>query len=265
MKYLVICPIYNEAKFVSKFLLNMLNFINRDTHLLLLEDFSNDGTREILHYIQKNLSVYFKNKIFFVFNESNLGYGDNLLKGFEFGINREYDKILTIDCDFQHLPSYINCLISLSRKYKFVTGTRYSFNSYLVSYKNYYRYLVNKKMVELLEFLYKIKISDFFCGFRIYDKNLLISIYENLVFFKSEENINFSYDFPIYLWIEILNFTDSIKEFPIPYIFWTERNFKGSNTGNLKNHYERLKIYFSKFIKYYEFRKLGGKNNEILL
>ncbi|MFN3477816.1 MAG: glycosyltransferase family 2 protein [bacterium] len=260
MKTLVICPVYNERNYIISFIYNVLDYVDNCCHLLILDDYSNDGTRDLLLFISKELSSL-RDRFLIIFNESNLGYGDNLLKGFEFGIVKGYDKVLTIDCDFQHLPCYIPIFISLSKKYTFVTGTRYSYNSFKVNEKNIFRYMINKKMVDLLRFFYNVSVTDFFCGFRVYDKELLLWIFNKLSSYKKKEGVCFSYDFPIYLWIDLLNFTDNIKEFPVPFIFKSERDFKGKNTESIRDHYRRVEEYVKKFINYYVYRENDKSKN----
>lgn len=255
MRSLIVCPVYNEQKFIISFICNVLNYIDDRCHILILEDGSNDGTKDLLFAVYKELPLYLRDKFWIVFNESNLGYGDNLLKGFEFGLSKGYDKVLTMDCDFQHFPCYIPIFTGLAKKYSFVTGTRYSCNSFKVNEKNVFRYMINKKMVDLLRTFYNVSLTDFFCGFRIYDKHLLLQIFNKLSSYKKEKNICFSYDFPIYLWIELLNFTDKIKEFPIPFIFREGRDFKGKNTQDIRNHYRRIEEYVKKFVNYYLYRE----------
>lgn len=252
---LVICPVYNEQNNILPFVSRILRYVNSKVNFLFMEDNSEDLTRKICRYISENLPFSLRNKIFFVFNESNLGYGENLLKGFSFALERSYEVILTIDCDFQHLPSYLPLFFSLSKKYDFVTGTRYSYNSALLSERNFYRYMINRKLVSFLKSFYGISVSDFFCGFRSYRKRLLENIFDNLMKFKGLTNINFSYDLPIYLWVEILNFTLNIKEIPIPFIFFEDRIFKGFGSEVLRSHYDRLKIYIDSFVKYYSMRR----------
>lgn len=248
---IILCPVYNEKSSIVNFISSVLRYIDKDVHLLILEDYSDDGTEQICSFINNNLNFYFRDKLFFLFSEYNLGYGENLFRGFRWALERNYDFILTIDCDFQHLPNYIPMFLSLARKYDFVTGTRYSFNSLKLSEKSFYRYLINKKMSELINYLYKVRITDFFCGFRIYRRKLLGYIYDRMESYKNIKGISFSYDFPIYIWVDLLSFTKNIFELPIPFIFFDSRDFKGSNTEGIKNHFQRMEKYFEIFREYY--------------
>ncbi|MEN3014756.1 MAG: glycosyltransferase family 2 protein [bacterium] len=252
---LLICPVFNEENKILAFFKSVINYVYDKVNLLVLEDFSQDSTRQICLHLYNNLSSYFRKRIFFIFNERNMGYGDNLLNGFRYALEKGYDKIITIDCDFQHLPSYIPVFISLSRKYHFVTGTRYSMNSLSVSKVNFFRYMINLKMIELLKFFYGVKVSDFFCGFRVYSYKLLEYIYLSVMSYKKQANVIFSYDFPVYLWVDILNFTLNIFELPIPFIFFEERNFKGKHASLFWDHYQRVQIYVEKFMEYYNLKK----------
>jgi len=267
-KTLIICPVFNEKYNIIKFFQSIINYLNLNTHILFLDDFSTDGSRELFLSIKEKINKFsfigtsLKSYVFIEFNEKNLGYGENLFKGFGFALEKNYDFIMTIDCDFQHLPFYIPLFLSLSRKYDFVTGTRYSVLSTKIDQKNFYRYMINKKMLELLHSFFKLRnrITDFFCGFRVYNKKLLGYIYQRLRKYKkinylSNEKKVFSYEFPIYLWIDILNFTDKIKEVPIPFLFFSNRNFKGYGSDNLIDHYRRIEQYVEIFLDYYRYSR----------
>jgi|GEM_PF-661153 len=254
--YLILVPVYNEENNILRFLYNLINFIDFKTdRVLLIDDDSKDNTKSILNKFLKDLDdlkISFKNKIDIIFNSKNLGYGSNILKGMEYFINSNIDFLITIDCDFQHLVSYINIFKSLSYKYNFITGSRYSINSIKLSEINFYRYLINKKMIEFLKFYFKdfkYKVTDFFCGFRLYSNDIIKKIFYNLKNKETELN-GFSYEFPIFLWIELLKLKElKLKELPIPYIFFHQRNFKGNKSVILKDHYQRIIEYINIFIK----------------
>lgn len=257
-RYLIFIPVYNEENNILLFLNNLTNFVDFKTDsILIIDDNSSDNTKFILNNILKQLNkideynLNLKSKLTIIFNEKNIGYGSNVLKGMEYFINSDNDFFITIDSDFQHLVTYINIFKSLSVKYNFITGSRYSKYSLKISEYNYFRYLVNKKMIEFLRFYfrkYKYKITDFFCGFRLYSKDIIKKIFSNLK--EKEKKLNgFSYEFPIFLWIELLKLNDlKLIEIPIPYITFFERNFKGSKSSELNNHYQRIRRYIDIFI-----------------
>jgi len=279
-KVVIICPIFNEKENIIDFLYSISNYINDDVHLLLLDDFSTDGSRELL----QKISQYNFLNVYFIFNDYNLGYGENLLRGFLWALEKGYEIILTIDADFQHLPSYIPIFINLAEKYEFITGSRYSFSSLKIDEKNFFRYLINKKMVEFVKSFFNVRITDFFCGFRAYRRDLLSYICKNLLALKERRGLHFSYDFPIYLWIDLLSYGCVVKEFPIPFIFFTHRKFKGRSPFsksegrspfsksegrspfsereeqvNINNHYKRIKLYVDIFCWYY-WERMGKKS-----
>jgi len=254
--YLILVPVYNEENNILRFLYNLINFISFKTDkILLIDDDSTDNTKSILNNFLKKLDEFklsFKDKIDIIFNCRNLGYGSNILKGMEYFIDSDMDFLITIDCDFQHLVSYISIFKSLSYKYNFITGSRYSLNSFKLSEINFYRYLINKKMLEFLKFYfkdYRYRVTDFFCGFRLYSKDIVKKVFYNLKN-KELELDGFSYEFPIFLWIELLKLKEiELKEVPIPYIFFHQRNFKGSKSIELGDHYQRITKYISLFVK----------------
>lgn len=260
--YLILVPVYNEEKNILNFFYNLISFIDFKTdNVLIIDDNSNDGTRVFLNNILKKLEkLGLENNIKIIFNEKNLGYGSNVLKGMEYAINLNVDFLITIDADFQHLTSYINIFKSLSLKYDFITGSRYSKQSIKLSEYNFYRSLINKKLLEFLRFYFpEFNITDFFCGFRLYSLNLIRKIFNKL---KEKEKIynGFSYEFPIFLWLELLKNKDlKLKEIPIPYITFLDRDFKGSKSLVLRNHYIRIKKYIRIFL-----RELGERGEEFV-
>ena len=69
MKISVIIPCFNERKTINTILDKLKNLSNFDKEIIIVDDFSNDGTKEVL----KNLPN--KEKIQIFFHDNNLGTG----------------------------------------------------------------------------------------------------------------------------------------------------------------------------------------------
>lgn len=156
-KLAIIVPCYNEAKTIIK--------IYNETKIygtpIIIDDFSNDGTRKILN----------SKKINFVKNKKRSGYEQSIINGFNY-INknlREVKFIATIDADLELPPKNILKLYELINKKKLdvIIGSRNRFNR-LSEY--------------ILSFFFKIKfnIDDPISGLKIYRKAKINRILKNI-------------------------------------------------------------------------------------
>ena len=94
MKTLVIIPAYNEEESI----LNLINEIKEYKYdYLVINDCSKDNTKNILdkeHINHLDLPI-------------NLGIAGVTQVGFKYASDNNYDCVINIDGDGQHLPSYM--------------------------------------------------------------------------------------------------------------------------------------------------------------
>ncbi|MCE3279611.1 MAG: glycosyl transferase [Bacteroidetes bacterium] len=69
-------------------------------HLLIIDDGSPDGTANIV----KSLISEFPGKLFLEQRTGKLGLGTAYIHGFKWALNRDYEFIFEMDCDFSHNP-----------------------------------------------------------------------------------------------------------------------------------------------------------------
>ena len=91
----VLIPCYNEKNTIEEIVLRVNNLKNLDIEIIIIDDCSNDGTREILNdKIKDKVSKV-------IFNENNYGKGYSLKKG----INEANGEIILIqDADLEYNP-----------------------------------------------------------------------------------------------------------------------------------------------------------------
>ena len=114
----IIIPCYNEIKTIDKILDKVLAQSKFEKEIIVIDDFSTDGTRE---YLQKNGM----NKIDkLVLNEKNFGKGYSLRKGIEIS---KGDIILIQDADLEYDPVDYSKIINpiLSGNADVVYGSRF--------------------------------------------------------------------------------------------------------------------------------------------
>ena len=170
-KYSIIVPIYNEEKNIELFLSEFKNFlenkINQEIEIVIVNDGSNDQTKNlIMKWFENNLNV--KNKI--IHSISNFGYGASLKIGIN---NSSYDNIIIIDCDQTYKFSDIN---RLQIEYEtnnldMIVGSRINTlkkeNFYYFKPKNLAREFIRRFSC----FMIKKNIIDINSGLRIFHKN----------------------------------------------------------------------------------------------
>src|SRR5581483_2501536 len=134
----VFLPCYNDygsIPFLIKDAFLVLKKISSKYEVIVIDDFSTDGSRELLGKLQSKNS-----KLRVIYNRKNLGYGGALKKGFK---TAKYDLVFYTDGDGQYdvkeLPILVNLMssdvsfingIKMARHdptYRIVAGNLYSF------------------------------------------------------------------------------------------------------------------------------------------
>jgi len=119
MKTLIISPTYNEHKNIRN-LIEKIMGINKNYHLLVVDDNSPDGTANIV----KDLQNSFKN-LHLEIRPNKSGLGTAYLFGFEWALKNDYEAIVQIDADLSHDPNDIPRLVAQLRDNDLVIGSRY--------------------------------------------------------------------------------------------------------------------------------------------
>ncbi|MFI5164758.1 MAG: polyprenol monophosphomannose synthase [Bacteroidia bacterium] len=96
---IVIIPTYNEKENVEKMIRKVLS-IPHGFHLLIIDDGSPDGTADIVKkFLQESPT-----RIFLLERSGKQGLGTAYITGFKWAIEKKYDYIFEMDCDFSHNP-----------------------------------------------------------------------------------------------------------------------------------------------------------------
>jgi dolichol-phosphate mannosyltransferase len=98
-KNLVIIPTYNEKENVENMVRKVFS-LSTPFHLLIVEDNSPDGTAEIVKRLQKE----FPNQLHILERKGKLGLGTAYIAGFKWALERNYEAVCEMDCDFSHNP-----------------------------------------------------------------------------------------------------------------------------------------------------------------
>lgn len=99
MHKLIIIPTYNERENIEAMIAKVFS-LEGDFSLLVVDDGSPDGTAAIV----RDLMPSHPDKLFLVEREGKLGLGTAYLAGFRWALERGYDAVFEMDCDFSHDP-----------------------------------------------------------------------------------------------------------------------------------------------------------------
>lgn len=170
MKLSVIIPAYNEVKTIDKIIKRVkgVKLKNIKKEIIIIDDFSTDGTREKLKKIKdkniKNIRVFFHKK--------NFGKGMAVRTGLK---HSRGDIIIIQDADLEYYPEEYPKLIKpiLEKKTKVVYGSRF-----LKKPKPRYRiyYFGNILLSMFTNILYGSNISDMETCYKVFTKDVIKSI-----------------------------------------------------------------------------------------
>tara|TARA_Y100000310_G_scaffold342413_1_gene445574 strand:+ start:3157 stop:3846 length:690 start_codon:yes stop_codon:yes gene_type:complete len=166
-KLSIIMPVYNEKGTINE-ILKRVNAVPLKKEIIIIDDFSTDGTREIL---RENHSK--KRDVTVLFHEKNKGKGAAIRTGLEAITG---DIIIIQDADLEYNPQDYTKLIQpiINKETEVVYGSRF------LDKKNRHKYGLNMFATKLLTFLanilYNAKITDEPTCYKVFSSNAIKSI-----------------------------------------------------------------------------------------
>ena len=96
---LVIIPTYNEIENIQRMLDSVMD-LEPPFHVLIVDDGSPDGTADVVKTAQKQNPE----RIHLLERSGKLGLGTAYIAGFRWALERKYELVYEMDCDFSHTP-----------------------------------------------------------------------------------------------------------------------------------------------------------------
>ena len=109
MRLSIIVPVYNEIDTIEIIINKILNLKLRDKEIVIVDDFSEDGTREVLSNFKKNKDLNI------IFHDKNMGKGaciksaTKIIKG---------DYVVIQDADLEYDPEELLKFVDFAEKKK---------------------------------------------------------------------------------------------------------------------------------------------------
>ena len=181
-KLSIVIPCYNEKNTISEIISQVKEvYIPLEKEIILVDDFSTDGTREILKRLQKNEQGI---KVFF--NEKNMGKGYSLRSGFTHSTG---DIIIIQDADLEYDPHEYVVLLKpiLDNQADVVYGSRFK-AGYNKKFSFLSHYIGNRVLTMISNQFTGLKLTDMETCYKMFTKEILDKMHltENKFGFEPE-------------------------------------------------------------------------------
>ena len=102
----IIIPVYNEVSTINE-IVNKIHLLKIDKEIIIIDDFSSDGTKNLLEKIKSDTI-----KIFY--NEKNYGKGYCIRRGIQVASG---NYVIIQDADLEYNPNEIYDFLEIFKKY----------------------------------------------------------------------------------------------------------------------------------------------------
>ena len=162
LKLSIVIPIYNERETLET-LIARVNSVDYDKEILLIDDFSRDGTREVLKKYEN------KENFQVLYHDHNQGKGAALRTGFS---NVNGDIIIIQDADLEYNPADYGTLIEpiLDGHADVVYGSRFLGGPHRVLF--FWHSIGNMVLTTFSNMLTNINLTDMETGYKVFTKKV---------------------------------------------------------------------------------------------
>jgi len=206
MKSIIVVPTYNEKENISNLIERIHSFVP-ETHILVVDDGSPDGTASIVKTIAQNDAA---ERVHLIERSGKLGLGTAYCKGFGWALEQGYDIIMEMDADFSHDPKEIPRFLEAIKENDLVIGSRYIKGVNVVNWP-LSRLLLSYFANMYTKFVTGLPIKDATGGFKCFRADKLAQI--DLDNIKSN-----GYGFQIEMNYRLWKKGAKIKEIPIVFV-----------------------------------------------
>ena len=190
-KLSVIIPCYNEKKTIQAILKKIIESLNNykiiDYEIIIVDDSSDDGTKELLNEIKN------KDKTIIFFHETNLGKGAAIQTAIQ---HITGDITIIQDADLEYDPYDYNKLLLpfFETNADVVYGSRFLGGGKYTRIHFFWHYLANKILTFFCNSLINLNLTDMETGYKVFKSSILksITLQEKTFAFEPEITIKLS-------------------------------------------------------------------------
>lgn len=171
LKVSVVIPIYNEKVFITQTVKRVID-TGVVSEIIMVDDYSTDGTREVLKDIINELSTS-KVKITLILQERNRGKGAALRRGFRIVTG---DVIIIQDADLEYNPNDYPKLLEpiIDGRADVVYGSRFMGGTHRVLF--FWHMLGNKSLTLFSNMLTNLNLTDMETCYKVFRTDVLKDI-----------------------------------------------------------------------------------------
>jgi glycosyltransferase involved in cell wall biosynthesis len=166
MKLSIVIPVYNESNTICE-LIRRVEEASGDKEIIIVDDNSTDGTRDLLLKYEKKKSF----KV--IYQPKNKGKGAALRAGFEIAVG---EIIIVQDADLEYNPKDYPILLEpiLDNRADVVYGSRFLGGPHRVLF--FWHYVGNMFLTTLSNMFTNINLSDMETGYKVFRRKILESV-----------------------------------------------------------------------------------------
>jgi dolichol-phosphate mannosyltransferase len=214
---LIIIPTYNEIDNIEKMIRTLFS-LYPEISLLIIEDGSPDGTATVVKKLQND----FKN-LHMIERKGKLGLGTAYITGFKWALEKDFEYVFEMDCDFSHDPASVKDLLAAALENDLVIGSRYIDGIRIINWP-FKRLLLSYGASIYTRMITGIPVFDTTGGFKCFTRKALKQlIFENII----SNGYSFQLELNYKIWTKGLK----IKEVPI--IFYERRDGQSKMSGGI--------------------------------
>lgn len=214
---LIIIPTYNEIDNIEN-MIRALFGLYPTISLLIVEDGSPDGTAKVVIGLMrefKNLSI--------IERKGKLGLGSAYIAGFKWALQKNYQYIFEMDCDFSHDPKQVWDLLEEALHNDLVIGSRYIGGIRIINWP-FKRLLLSYGASIYTRLITGIPVHDTTGGFKCFKRQSLEALdFDHII----SNGYSFQLELNYKIWVKGLK----IKEVPI--IFYERRDGQSKMGGGI--------------------------------
>ena len=172
-KLSILIPCYNEKntirEILKKIIQSLENYKILKYEVIIVDDFSNDGTKQVLNELKSN------EKIQIYFHDSNLGKGAAIHTALK---HTTGDIIIIQDADLEYDPFDYNKLLVpfFETNADIVYGSRFLGGGKYVRIHFFWHYLANKILTFICNLFINLNLTDMETGYKVFKTSALKSI-----------------------------------------------------------------------------------------
>jgi len=217
-KVALIIPCYNEEfRINEKEIFSLISITNATIY------FANDGSTDNTSGVIEKICSTYPDRCFLLNYNKNEGKAAVIYKSMNtITDNYSYDYVGYFDADFSTPPEEIKRLIDIitTSEYKFVIGSRILLLNAVIQRK-WYRHLIGRVILTLINFKHKLEIYDTQCGAKLFSSEIIKEAFDKP--FKT----SWLFDTEILIGLKKKDLLKTGKEIPLN--FWAD--YGGSKLG----------------------------------